>query len=178
MTSYNTIQTEPSSSHTLEMQPMPKSESNKMSSEQMKENQKNFDTADPEDIRDNTSPPETAIEAKQQWNSPRINMWRVFACYFSFLIGGMNDGSYGPLLLRFEDYYHLNYTVVSLVFLSPFARLLFSWSHYCAADLFVDVLPRRIAVVYFVLHYGESEYSMRRFQLLIMNRLAVRQLSF
>lgn len=34
---------------------------------------------------------------------------------------GMNDASYGPLIPYLESYYDLSYTVVSLVFLSPFA---------------------------------------------------------
>jgi hypothetical protein len=47
------------------------------------------------DIHDDVTPPETAVNALPIWNSPRINMWRVFATYFSFLIFGANDGAYG-----------------------------------------------------------------------------------
>ncbi|TVY83691.1 Bypass of stop codon protein [Lachnellula suecica] len=71
---------------------------------------------DPESIRDEAVPPSNAVEARPKWNSPAINMWRVFATFWSFFVIGMNDGSYG-----LETYYDLNYTVVSLVFLSPFA---------------------------------------------------------
>lgn len=48
-----------------------------------------------ENIRDDVLPPDNAVEALQQWNEPRINMWRVFATYYSFFIFGMNDGAYG-----------------------------------------------------------------------------------
>ncbi|MCJ1329325.1 hypothetical protein MMC10_006004 [Thelotrema lepadinum] len=66
-------------------------------------------------------PPATAMEALQRWNSPPINRYRVLATFWSFLVLGMGDGSYGALLPYLETYYDLDYTVVSLVFLSPFA---------------------------------------------------------
>jgi hypothetical protein len=48
----------------------------------------------PIDLQDVT-PPNTAVEVLQKWNSPRINMLRVFATFWSFFVVGMNDGSYG-----------------------------------------------------------------------------------
>lgn len=45
-------------------------------------------------------PPENAVEALQKWNTPRINMHRVFATFWSFFLVGMNDGSYGVSLIR------------------------------------------------------------------------------
>ncbi|KAI9047891.1 hypothetical protein LZ554_007693 [Drepanopeziza brunnea f. sp. 'monogermtubi'] len=62
-----------------------------------------------------------AVEVRQKWNSPGGNKWRVFATFWSFFIIGMNDGSYGALIPHLEAYYDLNYTIVSLIFLSPFA---------------------------------------------------------
>ena len=47
-------------------------------------------------------------------------MYRVFATFWSFVIMGMNDATYGPLIPYLETYYNLSYTVISLVFLSPF----------------------------------------------------------
>jgi hypothetical protein len=41
------------------------------------------------------TPPSSAVEVLQKWNSPRINMLRVFATFWSFFVTGMNDGSYG-----------------------------------------------------------------------------------
>jgi len=37
----------------------------------------------------------TAVELLQEWNNPRINLYRVFATFYSFFIFGMNDGAYG-----------------------------------------------------------------------------------
>ncbi|KAK8216147.1 major facilitator superfamily domain-containing protein [Phyllosticta capitalensis] len=64
-------------------------------------------------------PPNTAHEKLQQWNSPRVNIARSFACFFSMFIMGANDAAYGALLVYMEEYYHLTYIVISLVFLSP-----------------------------------------------------------
>ncbi|PBP26996.1 major facilitator superfamily transporter [Diplocarpon rosae] len=72
-------------------------------------------------IRENINPPARAVHVKQRWNSPGGNRWRVFATFWSFFIIGMNDGSYGALIPHLEPYYDLNYTIVSLIFLSPFA---------------------------------------------------------
>ncbi|KAH8784503.1 MFS transporter-like protein [Hyaloscypha sp. PMI_1271] len=67
------------------------------------------------------TPPDSAVEVLQKWNSPRINMFRVPATFWSFFVVGMNDGSYGALVPHLEEYYGLSYTIVSLIFLSPFA---------------------------------------------------------
>ena len=42
-----------------------------------------------------TLPPAEAVEVLPRWNSPRVNMHRTFATFMSFLVVGMNDGSYG-----------------------------------------------------------------------------------
>jgi len=64
-------------------------------------------------------PPSTATPQLQKWNTPRINMYRVLATFYSFVILGANDGAYGALIPYLETWYHINYTIVSLVFLSP-----------------------------------------------------------
>jgi hypothetical protein len=63
--------------------------------------------------------PTTATPHLQKWNSPRINMWRCLATFYSFIILGANDAAYGALIPYLEEYYNVNYTVISLVFLSP-----------------------------------------------------------
>lgn len=63
--------------------------------------------------------PSTASIRLQKWNSPRINMWRVFATFWSFIILGANDAAYGAIIPYLEEWYNINYTIVSLVFLSP-----------------------------------------------------------
>jgi hypothetical protein len=59
------------------------------------EGRKAGEKVETDSIRGDTEVPETAFEALQKWNEPRINMWRVFATYFSFFIFGMNDGALG-----------------------------------------------------------------------------------
>jgi hypothetical protein len=49
----------------------------------------------PPDITNDVPPPENEVEILQQWNSPRINLWRVLATFFSFFVFGMNDGANG-----------------------------------------------------------------------------------
>lgn len=50
---------------------------------------------EPNGLKDDTVPPPEALVALQKWNSPSINKYRVFATFWSFLVLGMNDGSYG-----------------------------------------------------------------------------------
>ena len=74
-----------------------------------------------DDDRNETLPsPTTATEQVETWNHPRINMYRVLCTFWSFIIMGMNDAAYGALIPYLESYYNLKYTVVALVFLSPF----------------------------------------------------------
>lgn len=47
---------------------------------------------------DDVPPPSNAVEALQRWNDPPENKWKVLATFWSFLILGMNDGSYGALV--------------------------------------------------------------------------------
>jgi fucose permease len=61
----------------------------------------------------------TAIPVLQKWNKPRINMLRVFATFYSFIILGLNDAAYGALIPYLEEYYGISYIVISLVFLGP-----------------------------------------------------------
>ncbi|GIJ91829.1 hypothetical protein Asppvi_010804 [Aspergillus pseudoviridinutans] len=56
------------------------------------------------------------VQAKQKWNDPPINKGRLLATFASFAVVGASDGVYG---LR-EDY-KLSTTVVSLIFVTPFA---------------------------------------------------------
>ena len=75
------------------------------------------------DEEDAPSPTEDEVDAAEQqsWNQPRRNAFRVAACFYSFLVFGMNDAAYGALVPYLEIYYNLSYTIVSLIFLSPFA---------------------------------------------------------
>ena len=57
----------------------------------------------------------------QRWNEPKGNIARLGFSFFSFAIAGMNDAAVGALIPYLEEYYNLNYTLVSLIFLTPFA---------------------------------------------------------
>lgn len=44
------------------------------------------------------SPTTEADEVLERWNSPRRNMYRTFACFWGFVLMGMNDAAYGVCL--------------------------------------------------------------------------------
>ena len=71
-------------------------------------------------IDENTGPFAEVVTAQQAWNDPKINIWRVSAAFLGFLVMGANDACYGPLIPSLESYFNLSYTVVSLIFISPF----------------------------------------------------------
>ncbi|KAH8130625.1 hypothetical protein FP744_10003789 [Trichoderma asperellum] len=64
-------------------------------------------------------PPETAVSTAQRWNDPPRNKYRVFSCFFTFIVYGMNDGAPGAMVPLFGEYYHLPHSIISLIFLSP-----------------------------------------------------------
>ncbi|KAL0940275.1 major facilitator superfamily transporter [Colletotrichum truncatum] len=56
----------------------------------------------------------------EKWNETRTNAFRYLVTLYSFIVMGMNDGAIGALLPYIETYYKISYTIVSLLFLSPF----------------------------------------------------------
>ncbi|KAJ5541868.1 Major facilitator superfamily domain general substrate transporter [Penicillium sp. DV-2018c] len=60
-----------------------------------------------------------AFPVVEKWADPRINIYRTFATFWCFLVMGANDAAYGALIPYLGSYYHLSYTIVSLLFLSP-----------------------------------------------------------
>ena len=80
------------------------------------------DKSDEGSDRNETLPSPTIApgDVVEAWNYPRKNVYRVSATFYSFIIMGMNDAAYGALIPYLEEYYNLTYTVVALVFLSPF----------------------------------------------------------
>ncbi|KAK2056598.1 major facilitator superfamily transporter [Colletotrichum caudatum] len=66
--------------------------------------------------RDDSNPPPHAHGTIERWNSPKGNVSRIALAFFSFIVSGMNDAAVG-----LETYYELSYTIVSLIFLTPFA---------------------------------------------------------
>ncbi|TQN73521.1 Bypass of stop codon protein 6, partial [Colletotrichum shisoi] len=72
-----------------------------------------------------TSPPNPTFEEKlDTWNGSRTNSYRFFVTLWSFIIMGMNDAAIGALIPYIEAYYNITYTVVALLFLSPFVGYL------------------------------------------------------
>ncbi|KFA68299.1 hypothetical protein S40285_07219 [Stachybotrys chlorohalonatus IBT 40285] len=70
---------------------------------------------------DEATPPPDARGETERWNYPRGNVPRLVFVFLSFIIAGMNDGAVGALIPYLETYYGLSYTIVSLIFLTPFA---------------------------------------------------------
>ncbi|KAH8175285.1 major facilitator superfamily protein [Sarocladium implicatum] len=68
---------------------------------------------------DETGRVEEAVEqaSVEKWNNPRINAVRFCAVSWSFLVIGMNDACIGALLPYIEEYYNINYTTVSTLFI-------------------------------------------------------------
>ncbi|TVY85050.1 Bypass of stop codon protein [Lachnellula suecica] len=62
----------------------------------------------------------------EQWNKPNINKYRYLASLYCFVIMGMNDAAYGALIPYLETFYDVNYTIISLIFLSPFVGYTFA----------------------------------------------------
>ncbi|PGH16169.1 hypothetical protein AJ79_01936 [Helicocarpus griseus UAMH5409] len=67
----------------------------------------------------NDTPPDDAVHAKIVWNSSRLNMLKLLATFYSFIVAGANDAVYGAIIPYLEKYYSITYIIVSLVFLSP-----------------------------------------------------------
>lgn len=66
------------------------------------------------------SPSIASMDQVEKWNYPRINLYRFPAVNWAFAVAGMNDATYGAIIPYLEEYYQLSYTIISLVFLSPF----------------------------------------------------------
>ncbi|KAI0203641.1 putative MFS transporter [Astrocystis sublimbata] len=86
---------------------------------------------------DDGTPPAAGTMVKERWNYPRTNAPRVGACFYSFIVMGANDAAYGPLIPYLQEFYHLSYLIVSLIFLSPFVG-------YTAAAILNNIIHTRI----------------------------------
>ncbi|KAM7209577.1 Major facilitator superfamily domain containing protein [Naviculisporaceae sp. PSN 640] len=56
----------------------------------------------------------------ERWNQDKTNIFRYLSVIYAFILLGMSDGTMGALIPSLTEYYNISYTVVSLVFLSPF----------------------------------------------------------
>ncbi|KAF5500373.1 Bypass of stop codon protein 6 [Colletotrichum siamense] len=67
-----------------------------------------------------STPPEDAVEIFQKWNYPRSNVARILSIFWSLMVMGANDASYGAIIPHLGKYYELPYSFTSLIFLAPF----------------------------------------------------------
>ncbi|KAJ5587842.1 uncharacterized protein N7459_003607 [Penicillium hispanicum] len=64
--------------------------------------------------------PSHAVNVATRWNESKTTTWKLSATLWCAFVMGANDAAYGALIPYLELYYHESYTVISLVFLSPF----------------------------------------------------------
>ncbi|KAH6984341.1 major facilitator superfamily domain-containing protein [Ilyonectria sp. MPI-CAGE-AT-0026] len=79
--------------------------------------QKRFAPVDDEESLESSNP---VSEIREKWNSPGENIGRLAFAFLSFIVAGMSDAVVGALLPSIESYYKLDYSTISLVFLTPF----------------------------------------------------------
>ncbi|KAE8418970.1 major facilitator superfamily domain-containing protein [Aspergillus pseudocaelatus] len=66
------------------------------------------------------TPPLHAVNVALRWNGSKTMIWRVTATFWCALVMGSNDAAYGAIIPYLELSYDKSYTIISLVFLSPF----------------------------------------------------------
>jgi hypothetical protein len=74
---------------------------------------------DDDPVENLPSPTTHTAEKLEQWNHPRSNAFKTMAAFWGFVVMGSNDAAYGALIPYLQEYYHLTFVVISLVFLSP-----------------------------------------------------------
>ncbi|KAK7421145.1 hypothetical protein QQZ08_010075 [Neonectria magnoliae] len=99
---------------------------------------------------DDDEPPPNAHTQLERWNYPRGNIGKLGFAFLSFIIAGMNDAAVGALIPYLEEYYELSYTVVSLIFLTPFAG--YSVAAFTNARIHVKFGQRGVAIMAPICH--------------------------
>ncbi|KAJ5366226.1 hypothetical protein N7541_000167 [Penicillium brevicompactum] len=66
------------------------------------------------------APPLHAVNVALRWNESKSTIWKLTATCWCALVMGSNDAAYGAIIPYLEIYYQKSYTIVSLIFLSPF----------------------------------------------------------
>ncbi|KAI2817690.1 hypothetical protein CBS115989_5765 [Aspergillus niger] len=69
---------------------------------------------------ENDTPPSNAVTVALRWNESKTMIWRVLATFCGALVMGANDAAYGAIIPYLQLAYNKSYTIISLVFLSPF----------------------------------------------------------
>ncbi|KAL5115088.1 hypothetical protein ACEQ8H_007003 [Pleosporales sp. CAS-2024a] len=57
-----------------------------------------------------------AVGLMRTWNNPAMTKWRILSCCLIYFANGMNDSVVGALIPYMESWYHISYSIVSLVF--------------------------------------------------------------
>ncbi|KAF2467667.1 MFS general substrate transporter [Lindgomyces ingoldianus] len=57
-----------------------------------------------------------AVGLMQSWKKPPMNTWRVLSCCLIYFGNGINDSAPGALIPYMEEYYHISYAIMSLIF--------------------------------------------------------------
>lgn len=104
--------------------------------------------------------PHPTFRVQESWNNPRSNILKTISCFWSLLVVGMNDGSYGALIPSIQSYYGLNYIKVSLIFVIPFVGYsiaavfcdkIHTWSGRRGAAFFASI-PRLVCFIAIACH--------------------------
>ncbi|RAH41575.1 MFS transporter [Aspergillus brunneoviolaceus CBS 621.78] len=69
---------------------------------------------------ENDTPPSHAVTVALRWNGSKTMIWRVLATFWGALVMGANDAAYGAIIPYLQLAYDKSYTIISLIFLSPF----------------------------------------------------------
>ncbi|KAK0762929.1 hypothetical protein N5P37_004455 [Trichoderma harzianum] len=102
------------------------------------------------DGHDGGEPPPGALAETERWNRPVKNIGRLAFAFVSFAIAGMNDAAVGALIPYLEEYYNLSYTVISLIFLTPFVG--YSIAAFTNARIHVLLGQRGVAIMAPICH--------------------------
>ncbi|CAG7920974.1 unnamed protein product [Penicillium olsonii] len=84
------------------------------------------DTPETNSASETDDAPSHAVNVSPRWNESKSTIWKLTATCWCAMVMGSNDAAYGAIIPYLETYYHKSYTVVSLVFLSPFVGYTFS----------------------------------------------------
>ncbi|KAJ9131813.1 Major facilitator superfamily transporter [Pleurostoma richardsiae] len=110
--------------------------------------------AEQEQCRDSDTPgnvpPPGAHGEIERWNKPFGNVGRLGFAFWAFVIAGLTDGAVGALIPYLEEYYDLSYTIVSLVFLTPFAG--YAAAAFTNARIHMTLGQRGVAVMAPICH--------------------------
>ncbi|KAI4686891.1 uncharacterized protein J4E84_005262 [Alternaria hordeiaustralica] len=61
---------------------------------------------------------EDAVGTIRTWNAQPMTKWRILCCCLIYFSNGINDSVVGALIPYMESYYHISYSIMSLVFVS------------------------------------------------------------